>query len=130
MPAKNAARALEHLKTAGPYELALCEPFPFGMMYPVYLRGQGYLLARQGKEAAAEFQKMMDHSGIILNFPLGALAHLGLVRAYVLQGDTAKARVKYQEFLTLWRDADPGIPVFKQAQAEYAKLHQLPVNVI
>jgi len=120
--AKNTTKAVELLKTAAPYELGTCEPFPFGMMYPVYLRGQGYLVARQGKEAAAEFQKMIDHRGIVLNFPLGALARLGLARAYVLQGDTAKARSAYQDFLTLWKDANPDIPILKQAKAEYAKL--------
>jgi hypothetical protein len=92
------------------------------MMYPVYLRGQAYFLAHQGKEAAAEFQGIIDHRGIVLNFPLGALAHLGLARAYGLQGDTAKGRTAYREFLTLWRDADPDIPILKQAKAEYAKL--------
>ena len=91
-------------------------------MYPIYLRGQAYLLARQGKEAAAEFQKIIDHRGIVLNFPLGALAHVGLGRACVLQGDSANARSAYQEFLTLWKDADPDIPILKQAKAEYAKL--------
>jgi ATP/maltotriose-dependent transcriptional regulator MalT len=92
------------------------------MMYPVYLRGQAYLLARQGKEAAAEFQKMLDHRGIMLNFPLGALARVGLARAYAMQGDAAKARATYQDFLTLWKDADPDIPILQQAKAEYAKL--------
>jgi eukaryotic-like serine/threonine-protein kinase len=120
--AKNATGTVELLKTAAPYELGLCEPFPFGMMYPVYLRGQGYLAAHQGKEAAAEFQKIIDHRGIVLNFSLGALAHLGLARAYALQGDNVKARTAYQDFLTLWKDADPDIPILQQAKAEYAKL--------
>jgi predicted Zn-dependent protease len=120
--AKNAAKATEILKTAAPYELAQCEPFQLGMLYPGYLRGQAYLQAHQGKEAAAEFQRMIDHRGIVLNFPLGALAHVGLGRAYALQGDTAKARAAYQEFLTLWKDADPDIPILQQAKAEYAKL--------
>jgi serine/threonine protein kinase/tetratricopeptide (TPR) repeat protein len=122
LSAKNPAKAVEPLKAAAPYELAQCEPFQVGMMYPVYLRGQAYLLARQGKEAAVEFQKIIDHRGIVLNFLLGALAHLGLGRAYALQGDTAKARAAYQDFLTLWKDADPDIPILKQAKAEYAKL--------
>jgi hypothetical protein len=91
-------------------------------LYPVYLRGQAYLLARQGKEAAAEFQKMVDHRGIVLNFPLGALARLGLARSYALQGDSAKTRTAYLEFLNFWKDADPDIPILKQAKAEYAKL--------
>jgi hypothetical protein len=91
-------------------------------MYPVYLRGQAYLLARQGKEAAVEFQKIIDHRGIVLNFPLAALAHLGLGRAYAMASDTAKARTAYQDFFALWKDADPDIPILKQAKAEYAKL--------
>jgi serine/threonine protein kinase/Flp pilus assembly protein TadD len=120
--AKNAIKGGEILQTAAPYELGQCEPFQLGMLYPMYLRGQGYLLAHQGKEAAAEFQRMIDYRGIVLNFPLGALAHVGLGRAYALQGDTGKARVAYQDFLTLWKDADPDIPILKQAKAEYAKL--------
>jgi eukaryotic-like serine/threonine-protein kinase len=120
--AKNSAKAAEILKTAAPFELGQCQPFQLGMMYPVYLRGQAYLLAHQGKEAAAEFQSVIDHRGIVLNFPLGALAHVGLGRAYALQGDTARARNAYQEFFTLWKDADPDIPILKQAKAEYAKL--------
>jgi len=76
----------------------------------------------QGKEAVTEFQKFLDHRGIVMNFPLGALAHLGLARACVLSGDTAKARTKYQDFFALWKDADPDIPILKQAKAEYAKL--------
>lgn len=91
-------------------------------LYPVYVRGQAYLAMRQGKEAAGEFQKFLDHRSIVLNSPLGALAHLGLGRAYVLQGDTRKARAAYQDFLALWKDADPDIPMLKQAKAEYAKL--------
>jgi len=84
---------------------------------------KAYLAARQGSEAAAEFQKILDHRGLVLNRPIGALAHLGLGRAYVLQGDTVKAKAAYQDFLTLWKDADPDIPVLRQAQAEYTKLH-------
>ena len=91
-------------------------------MYPVYVRGEAYLAAHQGSEAAAEFQKILDHRGIVLNEPIGALAHLGLARAYVLQGDAMKARPAYQDFLTLWKDADPDIPILIAAKAEYAKL--------
>ncbi|HYN14489.1 MAG TPA: protein kinase [Terriglobales bacterium] len=120
--AKNAGRAVDLLKAAAPYELGQCEPIALGMMYPVYLRGDAYLLARQGKEAAAEFQKIIDHRGIVLNFPLGALARLGLARAYALQGDSAKARAAYLDFLNFWKDADSDIPILKQAKAEYAKL--------
>jgi eukaryotic-like serine/threonine-protein kinase len=86
------------------------------------VRGRAYLAAQQGKEAAAEFQKVLDHRGIVLNSPEGALAHLQLGRAYGLQGDNIKTRTAYQDFLTLWKDADPDIPILKQAKAEYAKL--------
>jgi predicted Zn-dependent protease len=119
--AKDPSRAIE-LLTATPYELGQCEPFQVGMMYPVYLRGYAYLFAHQGKEAAAEFHRILDYRGIVLNFPLAALAHAGLARAYVLQGDTSKARTEYHDFLTLWKDADPDIPILKDARAEYAKL--------
>jgi serine/threonine protein kinase/Flp pilus assembly protein TadD len=119
---KNSTRAVEILQSAASYELAQCEPIPLGMMYPAYLRGESYLLAHQGKEAATEFQKIIDHRGIVLNFPLGALARLGLGRAYALQGDSAKARAAYLDFLNFWKDADPDIPILKQAKAEYAKL--------
>jgi tetratricopeptide (TPR) repeat protein len=95
---------------------------PIGNLYPVYVRGQAYLAARNGAAAAGEFQKILDHRGIVLNLPLGALAHLQLGRAYALSGDTAKARSAYQDFLTLWKDADPDIPILKEAKAEYAKL--------
>jgi Tfp pilus assembly protein PilF len=120
--AKNGANAIETLRAAAQYELGQNEPFQFGTLYPIYLRGQAYLLANQGKEAAAEFQKIIDHRGIVLNFPLGALAHLGLARAYLLEGDKTKAGAAYQDFLTLWKDADIDIPIYQQAKAEYAKL--------
>ena len=119
---KNAASALELLKPAATYELGQCEPFQLGMMYPVYLRGQAYLLGHQGKEAASEFQRIIDHNGIVLNFPLGALAHVQIGRAYAMQGDTAEAKAAYQDFFALWKDADPDIPILKQANMEYAKL--------
>lgn len=119
---KRPGKALEILETAAPYELAQNEPIQLGMLYPNYLRGQAYLQARQGTQAAAEFQKIIDHRGIILNFPVGALARLGLASAYTLQGDTAKGHAAYQDFFTLWKDAEPDIPILKQAKAEYAKL--------
>jgi serine/threonine protein kinase/Flp pilus assembly protein TadD len=119
---KNAPKAIEALLPAAPYDLAEPQPLQLGTMYPVYLRGQGYLLAGRGDQAAAEFQKIVDHRGIVLNFPIGALAHLGLARAFVLQGDIAKARAAYQDFLTLWKDADPDIPILIAAKSEYAKL--------
>jgi eukaryotic-like serine/threonine-protein kinase len=91
-------------------------------MCPVYVRGEAYWAAHQGNDAAKEFQKILDHRGVVVNEPIGVLAHLGLARAYAMQGDTAKARAAYQDFLTLWKDADPDIPILKQAKAEYAKL--------
>ena len=92
-------------------------------LIPVFVRGEAYLAAHQGSEAAAEFQKILDHRGLVLNQPIGPLAHLGLARAYVLQGDTAKAKTAYQDFLTLWKNADPDTPILEQAQAEYTKLN-------
>ena len=111
---------------AVPYDLGtpLCSAPPgfFGMLYPVYMRGQAYLAAHKGVEAAAEFQKILDHRGIVVSDPIGALAHVQLGRAFALSGDTTRAKAAYQDFLTLWKDADPDIPILKQAQAEYAKL--------
>jgi eukaryotic-like serine/threonine-protein kinase len=120
----NAAAAVESLRAAAPYELgASTFSTPrWNGLYPVFVRGEAYLGAHQGNEAAAEFQKILDHPGMVVNEPIGALARLGLARAYVLEGDTIKARASYQDFLTLWKDADPDIPILKQAQAEYAKL--------
>ena len=121
----NDARALDDLQAASPYELAQPSPFPpaqLGPMYPVYLRGAAFLLGRRGSEAASEFHKIVSHPGVVVNYPLGALAHLGLARAYVLQHDQAKARIAYQEFLSLWKEADPAIPVLRQAKTEYAAL--------
>src|SRR5205809_6987528 len=118
----NSAQALVFLEAAAPYELGEPPPTQEGTLYPVYLRGQAYLAAHNGTAAATEFQKFLNHRGIVLNFPLGALAHVGLARAYALQGDTTKARAAYQDFLTLWKDADPDIPILKEAKAEYAKL--------
>jgi eukaryotic-like serine/threonine-protein kinase len=86
------------------------------------VRGEAYLAARQGGEAAGEFQKIIDHRGVVVNEPIGALAHLQMGRAYALQGDTVKAHAAYQDFLTLWKDADPDIPVLIAAKSEYAKL--------
>src|SRR5271157_5771529 len=91
---------------------------------PVYLRGEAYLMLNDGKAAAAEFQKFIDHRGLVGNFPWGALARLGMARAYALQGDTAKAKAAYQDFLTLWKDADPDVPILIAAKAEYAKLQE------
>ena len=117
-------QALDALGIAAPYELGLPSYsfYNWPNLYPIYVRGEAYLAAHRGGEAAAEFQKILDHRGIVLNEPIGALAHLQLGRAYVLQGDTAKARAAYQDFLTLWEDADPDIPVLLAAKSEYAKL--------
>jgi eukaryotic-like serine/threonine-protein kinase len=120
------AKAIELLQITVPYELATprskLQGF-FGALYPVYVRGEAYLAARQGAEAVIEFQKILDHRGTVVSDPIGALAHLQLGRAYVLSGDKTKAKIAYQDFLTLWRDADPDIPILKQAKSEYAKLN-------
>jgi hypothetical protein len=120
----NPQEALVILGAASPYELGLpaLDYYNWPNLYPVYVRGEAYLAAHRGSEAAAEFQKILDHRGIVLNEPIGALAHLQLGRAYALQGGTAKSRAAYQDFLTLWKDADPDIPILTQAKAEYAKL--------
>lgn len=119
----NAAGAIQALVPVDPYDLGepAIQTLDFNL-YPVYLRGMALLAARQGSAAAAEFLKTLNHPGITLNEPIAALAHLGLGRAYGLSGDREKARNAYQDFLTLWKDADPDVPVLKQAKAEYAKL--------
>lgn len=117
--------AIELLQNGESYDLGtpLCSyPGFFGMLYPVYVRGLAYLAGGQGAEAAAEFQKILSHRGIVVSDPIGALAHLQLGRAYQLQGDKAKAKAAYSNFLLLWKDADFNIPVLKQAKLEYAKL--------
>ena len=113
----NSSQALVYLEAAAPYELGNA-----GNLQPAYVRGQAYLLAHNGTAAAAEFQKLLDHRGIVGNFVTGSLAHLQLGRAYAIAGDTANAKGAYQDFFLLWKDADPDIPILKQAQAEYAKL--------
>jgi eukaryotic-like serine/threonine-protein kinase len=122
LEANNAKQALVDLEATAPYELGTPQELQLGTLYPVWVRGQAYLAAHDGNSAATEFQKFLDHRGIVINYPLGALAHLGLGRAYTMAGDTAKARAAYQDFLALWRDADPDIPILKEAKAEYAKL--------
>jgi tetratricopeptide (TPR) repeat protein len=120
------AKATELLQTAVPNELgqprSAVNGF-FGALYPIYVRGQAYLASHQGAQAAGEFQKILDHRGAVLVDPISVLAHLQLGRAYALSGDKARAKIAYQDFLTLWKDADPDIPVLKQAKAEYAKLN-------
>ena len=88
----------------------------------MYLRAEAYLMLHRGEEAAAEFQRVLDHRNIVMNSPLGALARLGLARAYALLGHTAKSRSTYKDFLILWKDADPAIPILVRAKAESAKL--------
>lgn len=119
----NPAQAVVDLEAAAPYELGSPPPLQLlGTMYPVYIRGEAQLAAHNGAAAAAEYQKFLDHQGVTLNFPLGALAHLGLARAYALQGDAAKARAAYGDFFTLWKNADSDIPILQQAKAEDGKL--------
>jgi eukaryotic-like serine/threonine-protein kinase len=118
-----ASKAIEVLQAAAPYELGAPGNVAFSpSLYPIYLRGNAYLAARQGSAAATEFQKILDHRGIVANKPIGALAHLQLGRAFAMSGETSKAKSAYEDFLTLWKDADPDIPILKQARAEYAKL--------
>jgi tetratricopeptide (TPR) repeat protein len=118
----NAQAAIEALSPAAPYELGHTnEDFTFAL-YPIYFRGQAYLAARNWAGAAAEFQKILDHPGIVGNEPIGALAHLGIARAHSLSGNTAKAKSAYDDFFALWKDADPNVPILKEARAEYAKL--------
>ncbi len=118
----NSSQSLVLLEAAAPYELGDPPPLQVGTLYPAYLRGQALLLAHNGTAAAAEFQKLLDHRGVVMNFVTGALAHLQIGRAYAMAADTAKAKAAYNDFLTLWKDADPDIPILKQAKTEYAKL--------
>jgi tetratricopeptide (TPR) repeat protein len=119
---KDPNRAVEVLKVsttfergagAGTLNISLC---------PAYIRGEAYLMLHDGNRAAAEFEKFIRYGRLVVNFPWGALARLKLARAYVMQGDLAKARTAYQDFLNLWKDADPDIPIYRQARTEYAKL--------
>jgi eukaryotic-like serine/threonine-protein kinase len=121
---KNPEKAIQILDASAPYELGNPLPSPEfgGTLYPVYLRGQAYLLLRQGGAAVAEFQKYVDHKSVVNSCPLGALARLGLARAYTLQHDTIRSRSAYLDFLTLWINADPDIPILKEAKAESSQL--------
>ena len=122
----NPQKAIAILEVARPYELGIAsQDFAvFGNLWPVYLRGLAYLDSGQAQNAAAEFQKMIDHPGIVLNFVTGALAHLQLGRAQAMSGNKAAARKSYKDFLALWKDADSDLPIYQQAQAEYAKLQK------
>ncbi|MGA7622242.1 MAG: protein kinase [Candidatus Acidiferrales bacterium] len=113
----DSSKAIEALEPAAPYEIGVA-----AHLYPAYVRGLVYLRAGQGSEARGEFQKILDHRGVVGNDPIGALAHLGLARSYALQGDTAKARAAYRDFFALWKNADPDIPILIAAKADYVKL--------
>jgi len=121
---KTLSAAVDLLAAAAPYELGVSiGRLGYSCIYPAYVRGEVYLGAHQGAPAAAEFQKILDHRGLVRNCPTAALAHLGLARAYALEKDTARAKAAYQDFLMLWKDADPEIPILREAKSEYAKLH-------
>ncbi len=113
-------KAIELLQVAVPYELGA--RLDLGALYPIYVRGEAHLAAHQGAEAAIEFQKILDHRGVVGSDPIGALARLQLGRAYTLTGDKIKAKAAYLDYLTLWKDADPDIPIFREAKEEYARL--------
>jgi tetratricopeptide (TPR) repeat protein len=117
-------KAIELLQTAVPYDLAVPGSWFgfFGFMYPAYVRGEAWLAAHRGAEAATEFQKILDHRGLVFSDPVGAMARLQLGRALDMSGDRTKAKAAYQDFLTFWKDADRDIPILKQAEAEYARL--------
>jgi eukaryotic-like serine/threonine-protein kinase len=117
----NPSKALDILRATQAYELGNPSP-PVGPLSPIYFRGYAYMQAGKGREAASEFQGIIDHPGIVVNSPVGALAHLGLARASAAIGDLAGARTAYLDFLALWKDADPDIPILREAKAEYAKL--------
>jgi eukaryotic-like serine/threonine-protein kinase len=124
---KNPARAVELLHAALPYELGLPTPqFEVGgLLYPVYIRGQAYLELHRGREAAAEFQKVLEQHSITQNGPIGVLARLGLARAFAISDERTKARESYQEFFRLWTNAEPEIPILHEAKVEYAKLQKM-----
>jgi serine/threonine protein kinase/tetratricopeptide (TPR) repeat protein len=121
----HASEAVEILRTAAPYELGVTDTgiYAWTSMYPAFVRAEAYLAAHRGNEAAAEFLKILDHRGIVFNEPIGALARVGVARAYVLQGDSVKARAWYQDFLKLWKNADPDLPILVAVKSEYAKLN-------
>jgi tetratricopeptide (TPR) repeat protein len=121
----DSANAIEQLQIAIPYEFGAPRSLVhgnFGALYPIYVRGEAYLREKKGAEAADEFRKILDHRGIVVSDPVGAVARLELGRAYAISQDMTKAKAAYQDFLTLWKDADPDIPILKQAKLEYAKL--------
>jgi tetratricopeptide (TPR) repeat protein len=122
---KSPSDAVERLQRAVPYDFAMPGTAffgKFGGLYPAYIRGESYLAAGRGQEAVAEFQKVLNHRGIVLADPVGALAHLELGRAYALSGDNPKAKVAYEQFFALWNHVDEDLPVLKRAKEQYAKL--------
>lgn len=124
-PTPDAAGAIQALQAAARYDLALGRlgfVGRFGGLYPIYVRGVAHLAARQPAEAAGEFQRILDHPSTVLVDPMGAMARLQLARALALTGDTTKAKSAYSDLLTLWKNADPEIPVLSAAKAEYARL--------
>jgi eukaryotic-like serine/threonine-protein kinase len=118
----DAAKAIAALAVSSPHELGVTTQEADFILYSVYFRGLAYLAAKQGPAATAEFQKIIDHPGLIVNEPIGALAYLGLGRAYALAADTNRARTAYQQFFALWKDADSDVPIMRAAKTEYAKL--------
>jgi eukaryotic-like serine/threonine-protein kinase len=118
----NAQAALDALSAAAPYELGHTNEDFTCALYPIYFRGRAYLAAKNAAAAAGEFQKILDHAGVVGNEPIGALAHLGIARAYSLSGNSAKAKGAYDDFLALWKNADPDVPILREARMEYAKL--------
>ena len=123
--AHDPAAAIQALQVASRYDLhtsGVGFKDRFGALYPIYVRGQAYLAARQPAEAAAEFQRILDHRSIVLVDPMDAMARLHLARALALSGDTVKAKSAYGDLLTLWKNADPDIPVLEEARAEFARL--------
>jgi DNA-binding winged helix-turn-helix (wHTH) protein/tetratricopeptide (TPR) repeat protein len=122
LQSRNGGKAKEALSAAQPYELGGASAELTFCLYPVYLRGEAYVEEKQGEAAAAEFQKILAHPGLVQSEPIGALAHLGLGRAYALAGDKNRSKTAYQDFLTLWKDADADIPILKEAKSEHAKL--------
>ena len=119
---KNWAKALETLSVTEPFDYAATPALATSTLYPAYVRGEVYVAAGNGKQALAEFSKLIEHPGMVLNFPLGALARLRSAQAYLVVGNPARAREFYQEFFDLWKEADSGLPILKQAKAEFAKL--------
>jgi tetratricopeptide (TPR) repeat protein len=117
------SKAIELLQVAVPHELGSSHDL-FGALYPIYVRGQAYLAAHNGAEAAIEFQKIIDHRGIVGSDPIGALAHLQMGRAFALSGDKTKAKTAYEDFFMIWKDADPDVPILKRARNEYVHLDE------